>query len=138
MDSRRSHWIAWAAVGLVVGLALGFALGWWLWPLQYTNTTPDTLQARHRDDYILMVGATYSVDGDLAGAEARLRLLDPGDPAAPVVSLAERLASGGGGVGADESGDEGGLATDIARLAALAQALGASPSTLRPYLEDTP
>jgi len=115
-----------AAISAVVGLALGFAVGWWLWPVQYTNTAPAVLRQDYHDDYVVMVATAYEVDGDLEQARARLQLLDPEEPAASVLELAERLV------------EAGGSAEDITRLARLARALGAITPTLAPYLEGQP
>jgi len=115
----------WAVFGVAVGLALGFAIGWWLWPVEYTNTAPSALRWDYRDDYIVMVATAYEMDdGDIERAQGRLELLDPEDPAAPVIELAERLVAAGG------------RTEDITRLARLARAFGSLPPTLTPYLED--
>jgi len=105
---------------------LGFIIGWWLWPVQYTNTAPVVLRQDYRDDYIVMIATAYEVEEDLEQARERLKLLDPREPATLVVELAERLIEAGGD------------ADDIARLARLAWALGATTSTLIPYLEGPP
>ena len=111
----------WQATGSVVaGLVLGFVVGWWLWPVEYTNTTPGVLRQDYRDDYVVMVATAYQVDGDLERARQRLALLNPEEPAAPVVELANRLI----GVG--------GSAEDINRLARLARTLGTFAPTLVP------
>jgi len=126
MSKQARKWVARAAAGVVVGLAIGCAIGWWLWPVQYTNTAPTVLRHDYRDDYVVMVATAYEVEEDLEQARERLGLLDPEEPAAPVVELAERL------IEADGSAD------DIARLARLAWALGATTSALAPYLEGQP
>ncbi len=125
MSETARRWLVWGTVGLVLGLGLGFAVGWWLWPVEYVNTTPSALHARYADDYVLMVAAAYDVEGDLARAQARLAPLDA-DPTAAVVGLAERLIVVDGN------------AQDIARLARLAEALGSTPPSLRPYLDGAP
>lgn len=109
-----------------MGLVLGFAIGWWLWPVQYTNTAPDVLRRDYRDDYVVMVATAYEVEKDLDQARQRLRLLDPEEPAVPVVELANRLI------------EVGGAAEDVTRLARLAWALGTLTPTLTPYLEGQP
>ena len=126
MNKWARKWVVRVAVGVVVGLAIGCAIGWWLWPVQYTNTAPTVLRHDYRDDYVVMVATAYEVEEDLEQARERLRLLDSEEPAAPVVELAERL------IEAD------GSAEDIARLAHLAWGLGATTSTLAPYLEGPP
>jgi len=112
-------------VGIAAGLALGLAIGW-LWPVRYTNTAPAALRQDYRDDYVVMVAATYEIEGDPDRARERLALLDAEEPAAPVVELAERLVEAGGSV------------DDIARLARLAWALKATTPTLVPYLGEEP
>lgn len=126
MSERAPGWMMQAAVAVAVGLALGFAVGWWLWPVQYTNTAPAVLRQDYRDDYIVMVATAYEVERDLEQARERLKLLNPEEPAVSVTELVERL------IEADGSGE------DIARLARLAWALGATAPTLIPYLEDPP
>lgn len=126
MSKRARKWVIRAAVGGAAGLALGFAIGWWLWPVQYTNTAPDVLRRDYRDDYVVMVATAYEVEKDLDQARQRLRLLDPQEPAAPVVELANRLV------------EVGGAAEDVTRLARLAWALGTLTPTLTPYLEGQP
>jgi hypothetical protein len=110
-----------------MGLALGFAVGWWLWPIEYTNTAPDVLRQDYYNDYVLMTAVAYEIDGgDVEEARVRLERLDPQDPAAPAIELAESLV------------EAGGRAEDIARLARLAWAFGSLPPSLTPYLEGQP
>jgi hypothetical protein len=109
-----------------MGLAIGCAIGWWLWPVEYTNTAPHVLRRDYRDDYILMTAAAYTAGEDLERTRERLRLLDPADPAAPVIELAQRIVAAGG---SDE---------DVTCLARLAWALGSLPPTLTPYQEGQP
>jgi hypothetical protein len=115
-----------AIAGLVVGLMMGLAIGWWLWPVRYTNTSPSVLRQDYRDDYTLMVATTYEVEQDPERAYERMSLLNPQDPAAPIIELAERLLEAGGST------------EDVTRLARLARALGTVPPTLVPYLEGQP
>jgi hypothetical protein len=110
-------------MGVAVGLALGVVIGWWLWPVTYTNTSPAALREDYRDDYILMTATAYEVQRDLEQARSRLERLNPEEPTAPVIDLAERLMAAGGSE------------AQIARLARLAQALGATDPALAPYLE---
>lgn len=124
MEPQARRWIVQGVIGAVMGLVLGFLIGWWILPVEYTNTPPSVLRRDYRDEYIVMVATAYEVEGDLDRACERLRALDPDDPAAPVVELAERLAA----TGRDSE--------DLARLARLAQALDAITPLLMPYLED--
>jgi len=111
-------------IGVVIGLALGFAIGWGVWPVEYTNTAPAVLRSDYRDEYVLMTAAAYTVDGDLALATERMRRLNPTDPSAPVVALAERLIAGGENP------------QDVAHLSRLAYDLGARTPILTPYLRE--
>jgi predicted Co/Zn/Cd cation transporter (cation efflux family) len=123
---RTQTWAMRITAGAAVGLMLAFAIGWWIWPVQYTNTVPDVLRQDYRDDYVVMVATAHEVEQDLEQARNRLKLLDPEEPAAPVVELAERLV------------EAGGSAEDITYLARLARALGNLPPTLAPYLDGRP
>ena len=128
--SEREHrfppWVMQAIIGILLGVAAGFAIGWWFWPVQYTNTAPNVLRRDYRDDYILMIATAYEVEGDsLEQAQERLMLLDPENPAAPVIELAERLI------------DTDGRKEDITHLAHLALALGTTTPKLDPHLEDS-
>jgi hypothetical protein len=123
VGERTQTWAMWTAVVAAAGLLLGFAIGWWIWPVQYTNTAPDVLRQDYRDDYVVMVATAHEVEQDLEQARNRLKLLDPEEPAAPVLELAERLV------------EVGGSAEDITYLARLARALGNLPPTLAPYLD---
>jgi hypothetical protein len=122
MGEQQPQWIVPAAIGIMAGLALGAFIGWWAWPVTYTNTSPAALREDYRDEYVLMVAAAYQVQGDAAQARERLALLDPQQPSAAVVELAERLV------------ERGGREEDIERLVHLAQALGVMNPTLTPYL----
>ncbi|MFW6135468.1 MAG: hypothetical protein ACOC7N_01455 [Chloroflexota bacterium] len=123
MAQPAPQWITRAVMGIAVGAALGVAIGWWLWPVTYTNTSPDVLRDDYRDEYVLMIATAYEVEGDREQARERLALLDPEEPAVHVVGLAERLI------------EQGGSEEDIVRLARLAQALDVTAPALMPYLQ---
>jgi len=55
-------------LALILGISLGLIYGWVISPVQYVDTTPDTLRADYRADYVLMVAEAYQreQDGDLA------------------------------------------------------------------------
>ena len=111
------------------GMGLGLWYGWVLDPVEYTNTDVSRLSSVYRDEYVLMVGETYALDGDLDAARARLALLELPDPANHAADLAEAALA------------RGAPRLDVEVLARLAAALGARRATLAPYLErgdDTP
>ncbi|NIO71673.1 MAG: hypothetical protein GTN71_22240, partial [Anaerolineae bacterium] len=109
-------------VGVATGLALGLTLTWVVWPVQYYDTDPVDLRPEHKEDYIVLVGAAYAVDGDLARAEARLAKLEEKDIGSVVAGLAERYLR------------EGRDVEETRGLAKLADALGVSTSAMLVYI----
>jgi hypothetical protein len=112
-----------ASVALFGGMGLGLWYGWVLDPVEYTNTDVSRLAAVYRDEYVLMVGETYALDGNLDAARARLALLELADPANYAADLAEAALA------------RGAPRLDVEVLARLAAALGVRRVTLAPYLE---
>ena len=112
-----------ALVALLGGMGLGLWYGWVLDPVEYRNTDVSHLASIYRDEYVLMVGETYALDGDLDAARARLALLDLADPANHAADLAEASLA------------RGAPRLDVLVLARLAAALGARRETLRPFWE---
>jgi hypothetical protein len=109
-------------VGVAIGLALGLTLTWVVWPVQYYDTDPVDLQPEHKEDYIVLVGSTYAVDGDLARAEARLAKLEEKDIGSMVAGLVESYLR------------EGRDVEETRSLAKLADALGVSTSAMLVYI----
>jgi hypothetical protein len=105
-------------------MGLGLWYGWVLDPLEYRDTDVSHLASVYRDEYVLMVGETYALDGDLDAARARLALLSVPDPAALVADQAQAFIS------------RGASPLDIQALARLAAALGVRRDALSPYLEE--
>lgn len=60
---------------LAIGLGLGLYLGWGILAAQPNDTSPDTLRADYRADYVLMVAEIYQHEGDPDAAIQRLALL---------------------------------------------------------------
>ena len=80
-------------LSLVAGLGLGLYIGWVVSPVQYVDTDPASLRQDYKDEYILMIAAIYSQDGDLAAARARLAALGLDDPRPAVTEAAQRFIS---------------------------------------------
>ena len=112
-----------ASVALLGGMGLGLWYGWVLDPVEYRDTDVSHLASVYRDEYVLMVGETFALDGDLDAARARLALLALSDPAGHVADQAQSAIA------------RGASRLDIQALARLAAALGAQRATLVPYLE---
>jgi hypothetical protein len=67
---------------LVAGMALGLAYGWILDPLRLADTTPASLRADYRTDYVLMVAETYHARQDSDVARRQLALFGGQSPVA--------------------------------------------------------
>jgi len=111
-----------ASVAVLGGMGLGLWYGWVLDPVEYRDTDVSHLQSVYRDEYVLMVGETYAMDGDLDAARARLALLGQEDVGALVADQAQAAIA------------RGAAELDIQALARLAAALGARRDELAPYL----
>jgi hypothetical protein len=103
-------------------MGLGLWYGWVLDPVEYRDTDVSHLQSVYRDEYVLMVGETYALDGDLDAARARLALLGQEEVGARVADQAQAAIA------------RGAAELDIQALARLAAALGAQRDELEPYL----
>jgi hypothetical protein len=82
-----SRWIRFLIV-ISIGIGLGLLYGWVIDPIDYVDTTPNTLLADYKADYVLMVAEIYSADRDAEAAVIRLTYL--GDPS-PVESVENAL-----------------------------------------------
>lgn len=65
---------------LVVGLVAGLLYGWLINPVKYVDTTPVSLRADYKTDYVLMTAESYHDNGDTALAARRLALLGDSPP----------------------------------------------------------
>jgi hypothetical protein len=87
-----SRWIRFF-LAILVGASLGLLYGWVINPVEYVDTTPDTLKSDYKADYVLMVAEAHHRDGDLSLAVKRLALLGETPPILQVYQaslLAER------------------------------------------------
>jgi hypothetical protein len=75
----------------IIGIAIGMVYGWIISPVEFVDTTPASLRADYRADYVLMVGESYHADRDAALAIKRLAILG----AKPPATLAEDAYSAG-------------------------------------------
>jgi len=107
---------------LALGLAAGLYIGWVVSPVQYVDTDPASLSQTYKDDYILMIAAVYSQNGDLAAARARLAELGFADPGPAVAAAAHRFI-------ATQKPE-----ADLRRVARLAAAFNATTPELLRYL----
>ena len=62
-------------LAIILGISAGLYYGWVLSPVEYVDTTPDTLRIDYKTDYVLMVAEVHQRDGDIETAVRRLALL---------------------------------------------------------------
>lgn len=126
MREERGSW--YLLTGLVIGIVLGLLYSWVLAPIEYVDTTPDTLRTDYQENYRLAIALAFQSTGDLARAQARLNLLGDEDAA---LALAEQ---------AQHSRAAGGTVDEAQALADLAAALGQAPPpfTASPPPTETP
>jgi hypothetical protein len=74
---------------ILAGFVLGLLYGWVISPVEYVDTSPDSLRADYRADYALMVAEIYQAEQDSALAARRLSLL--GSALSPHEIVAEAL-----------------------------------------------
>jgi hypothetical protein len=80
-------------LAILFGLALGLAYGWFLKPVRYVDTSPDTLRIDYKTDYVLMVAEAYQNEKDVQQALQRLALLGdipPVDLTAQAIQFAQK------------------------------------------------
>lgn len=120
MRAQSSTWpVVALLVGVVLGLALGLAISWGLWPVQIINADPMDLRAPLREDYLILIGQAYSVEGDLTRARQRLATLGPWGEVQTITGLARRYR------------DEGRDPRAVEALLALADALAGNPTVVQ-------
>jgi hypothetical protein len=64
----------------VLGVAAGVVYGWVINPVKFVDTTPGSLRADYRADYVLMVAESYEANRDAALASRRLAIFGTEDP----------------------------------------------------------
>jgi hypothetical protein len=68
-------------LAMLVGVTLGLLYGWVIDPVQYVDTTPETLRADYRTDFVLMTAEVYQAEQNPELAARRLALLGSRPPA---------------------------------------------------------
>ena len=114
-------------LGVVLGLILGLIIGWGIWPVEFTDATPEILRTDLQEDYLRMAMESYSRTGDQQTALNRWNAL--GEAAQPTLqrvqpsvdpTLFQQFASAvqapvvppvGAGTPTTPVGAEGGLST---------------------------
>ena len=79
------RWLLPVIAGLA-GVAAGLVYGWVIDPVEFVDTTPASLRADYRTDYVLMVAEAFQADPDVELAGRRLAIFGSGSPTS--ISLA--------------------------------------------------
>jgi hypothetical protein len=124
--------------GLVVGLILGWlALGWWLFPVQWTDATPQYLRSDLKVDYLRMAADSYARNQNKTLALERYQSLGPdaeqvltelqNDPGTlSATDLMNFTAAVGGAVAAGTSAPAGALTPQVTTTAEPAKGGGST------------
>lgn len=64
-------------LGAVAGLAIGLIVGWGIWPVQWTEATPEVLRVDLQEDYMRMAIDSFRVNSDADLAVQRYLALGP-------------------------------------------------------------
>jgi hypothetical protein len=71
----RGKRFVWFLIMIAAGITAGLGYAWVINPVQYGDTSPETLRADYRADYVLMVAEIYQMDQNLGEAAQRLSFL---------------------------------------------------------------
>ena len=77
MPEQKFFWIGLAAA-LIAGLSLGLTYAWLINPVEYYDSDPLDLRTDLREDYVVLVALSYSLNGDLAQTQTRLSFFGDG------------------------------------------------------------
>ncbi len=118
-----SRWL-YSVIALAIGISIGLFYGWVVNPVQFVDTTPASMRADYRADYVLMIAEAYQADQNTDLAIRRLAVFGS-DP--PAIIAAQALQTGQ---------SIGYSANDISLLQELTRALQAYQPAPTP-IEDT-
>jgi hypothetical protein len=82
-------------VALLAGAGLGLAYSWKLSPVTYVDASPAILRSDFKDQYRMVIAASYASTQDIARARARLELLGDTDPVGELSAQAQRMLASG-------------------------------------------
>ncbi len=82
-------------LALLIGLGLGLAYSWKISPVTYVDANPALLRADFKDQYRVVIAASYAATHNLDRARARLELLSDTDPIGELSAQAQRMVGSG-------------------------------------------
>jgi hypothetical protein len=112
-------------LGLIIGALIGLYFGWVQFPVEYVDSPMEDLEPRAKDDYTVMIAASYQFDQDGLGAVERLRLLGVDNVPEYVQSTTERFITNSRDL------------NDIRLLVNLSNGLGRLTPIMEPFLDLT-
>jgi hypothetical protein len=80
---------------LLIGLGGGLAYSWLISPIEYVDAHPSLLRSDFKEQYRIVIAASYAATQDLPRARARLELLGDPDPTAELSAQAQRMVATG-------------------------------------------
>ena len=80
-----------AIFAILIGFAIGLTYSWLVAPVKYVDASPALLRADFKDQYRIVIAASYASSHDLARARARLELLSATDPLGELDAQAQRM-----------------------------------------------
>lgn len=86
---RRPRRAVFFVLCMLAGLAIGLTYGWVINPIQYTDSSLQSLRIDYKTDLILMAAELYQNEGDINLASARLESLGE----APLPELLEEAVA---------------------------------------------
>ncbi len=108
-------------IGLAVGIGVGLYLGWVQSPVEYLDSPASSLDERYKEEYTVMIAASFRVDGDRNAALERLVMLGEENIPLYVQEVTERYISNSRNI------------NDIRNLVALSVGLGRSTPIMNDY-----
>ena len=63
--------------GVIMGIVVGLTMGWGIWPVEFTDATPEVLRADLQEEYMRMAIDSFRVNGDPILVEQRYRNIGP-------------------------------------------------------------
>ena len=82
-------------LALLAGLGLGLVYSWFISPVTYVDANPAILRADFKDQYRIVIAASYASTHNLARARVRLELLGDTYPVGELSAQAQRMLAAG-------------------------------------------
>ncbi|MGI6250246.1 MAG: hypothetical protein ACOYKD_02650 [Anaerolineaceae bacterium] len=88
------HW--YLLTGIVIGLVAGLLVSMVFLPLTNREALPRELSEGGKEAYRLMIAQAFEASPDVNRAVSRLNLLEDADPAAALITQAQKILAAGG------------------------------------------